>query len=150
MKPMYIVLLIVVVVAGGWFVAKDKRVAKQTDNSGEQVVKTAPTDPSSGVSQTTTSAPSAGNSAAASTTMTLTISSPTDGTTVTSASVVIKGKTRANAEVFVNDVETKADANGNFSVTLTLDEGDNPIVVSANDADGNVAEKELIVYYNAS
>lgn len=80
-------------------------------------------------------------------TLTLSISSPSNGATVSSPSVTIKGKTAANAEVFVNDTSTRADASGNFSVTLTLDEGDNPIVVSANDADGNVVEKELTVTY---
>lgn len=80
-------------------------------------------------------------------TLTLSISSPSNGATVTSASLKISGKTGPNAEVFVNDTSTRADASGNFSVTLTLDEGDNPIVVSANDADGNVVEKELTVTY---
>lgn len=57
----------------------------------------------------------------------------------------IKGKTVANAEVFINDKETKADALGSFSVSLTLDEGENTIVISANDSLGNYIEKEITV-----
>lgn len=75
----------------------------------------------------------------------LTVTSPAAGTTLNSANVTVKGKTAPNAEVFINDASTKADANGNFSLTLTLDEGDNNLVITANDSDGNVAEQELSV-----
>ena len=81
--------------------------------------------------------------------ITLTITSPSDGATVTSATVTVKGKTAPRAEVFINDVSTVADANGNFSANITLDEGENPIVIFANDADGNVAEKEITVTYDS-
>jgi hypothetical protein len=76
-------------------------------------------------------------------TLSLVISSPTDGSTVTSATTAIKGKTAPYAEVFVNETETKADKLGDFSVNLTLDQGENTIVVSANDQDGNFVEKEI-------
>jgi hypothetical protein len=85
---------------------------------------------------------------APSTKITLSISSPKTGSTVTSSSLKISGKTSAGADVFVNELETKADASGNFSVTMSLDEGDNYIIVMANDAEGNVAEAELTVVYN--
>lgn len=77
----------------------------------------------------------------------LVVSSPVNGATVTSAAVSVVGKTAPRAEVFVNDMETKADASGNFSVRLTLDEGENPIVVLVNDAEGNTAERDLTVTY---
>ena len=80
--------------------------------------------------------------------MTLTLSSPQTGSTVSSSLVLVSGKTGANAEVFVNDGQTKADAAGNFSLKLNLDEGENTISVSTNDADGNYAEKEINVTYN--
>jgi len=83
------------------------------------------------------------------TSLTLTISSPAYGVTVTSAKLTVRGKTLPKAEVFVNDVETVADGSGNFSATLTLDEGENYIIVFANDDAGNAVEKELIVNYNA-
>ena len=79
--------------------------------------------------------------------ITLTVSSPSNNTTVSNSSVTVKGKTVAAAEVFVNDSVTKADDNGNFSVTLSLEEGDNYILVVANDAAGNYSEKELNITY---
>lgn len=83
-----------------------------------------------------------------STKISLLISSPLNGATVTRSSLTVRGKTAANAEVFVNELETKADASGNFSISVTLDEGENYIIVMANDAAGNVAEAELTVTYN--
>lgn len=78
----------------------------------------------------------------------LIISDPADGAVVSSPQLLIRGKTAPNAEVFINDKDTTADGNGNFSATLTLDEGENLIIVTANDAEGNMAEKELVVTYN--
>lgn len=77
----------------------------------------------------------------------LTVSSPANNTTVSSASLMVRGKTVAGAEVFVNDAETTADASGNFSVSVNLDEGENYILVVVNDAAGNYSEKELTVIY---
>lgn len=73
----------------------------------------------------------------------LTITSPKDGETLGSTNATVKGKTVANAEVFVNDIVGKADTNGNFSINVTLDEGENQIVVSANDSNGNAAEQSM-------
>lgn len=82
--------------------------------------------------------------------ITLQVTQPGNGAVVTSATVTVRGKTAPRAEVFVNDSETVADASGNFSVVLTLDEGENPIVIFANDADGKTAEEEMTVTYNPS
>ncbi len=79
----------------------------------------------------------------------LTISQPQDKEILTTNQVTVKGKTKANAEVFVNDTELKADASGNFSALLTLDEGENYITVVANDELGNFAEKEIMVTVSA-
>lgn len=79
----------------------------------------------------------------------LSISEPANGATVTNSQILVRGKTRANAEVFINDKDTTADDGGSFSATLTLDEGENLIIVTANDADGNAAEQEFTVTYNA-
>ena len=81
--------------------------------------------------------------------ITLTISSPVNGTTVTAASVVVKGKTVPRGEVFANDSTVTANGNGDFSVQVPLDEGENTIIVVANDADGNSAETELTVTYES-
>lgn len=80
----------------------------------------------------------------------LSVTTPSDGATLTTARVTVRGRTAPGADVFVNELETRADAGGNFSVTLTLDEGENPIVVMANDESGNVAQKDLTVFYNAT
>lgn len=80
----------------------------------------------------------------------LEILSPANGVTVTSPNLAIKGITVARADVFINDLELKADSKGNFTAQLTLDEGENEIIIVANDEDGNVAEKELTVTYSIS
>lgn len=77
----------------------------------------------------------------------LTVSSPGNNTTVSSPALTVRGKTVAGAEVFVNDAEGVADASGNFSVTVNLDEGENYILVVVNDAAGNYSEKELTIIY---
>lgn len=79
----------------------------------------------------------------------LNIISPQDGAVVTSASVTASGKTVPKADVIINDIELKANAQGNFSTTIILDEGENTITVVANDENGNFAEKEITVTYNA-
>jgi len=75
----------------------------------------------------------------------LEISQPADKATVNSAALNVAGKTVPGADVFVNDRQTKAAADGSFSVGITLDEGENSIVIVANDSQGNYAEKELTV-----
>ena len=80
-----------------------------------------------------------------STNLPLTVTYPATNATLNSSSLTLTGKTAPNADVFVNDQTTKADANGNFSIKLNLDEGQNGLVVTANDANGNVAEQDLSV-----
>ena len=80
----------------------------------------------------------------------LDISSPKDKATVNSSKIQVKGKTAPKAEVTVNDLDLKADVSGNFSTTLNLDEGENYIVITAASQEGNFAEKELTVNYQAS
>jgi len=77
----------------------------------------------------------------------LQITSPSHHSSVTSSYITLRGKTVAGADVFVNDKETVADGNGDFSVALTLDEGDNPIIVVVNDAGGNTSEQEITILY---
>jgi len=79
--------------------------------------------------------------------ITLSVTSPANDTTVAVPSVTVKGITLAGAEVSVNDKDTIAGQGGNFSATISLEEGDNYIIVVAVDADGNVAEQELSVTY---
>lgn len=77
----------------------------------------------------------------------LTVSSPPPGATVKKSILTVSGKTAPRAEVMVNEAEIVANAKGNFSVNVTLDEGENVILVTANDAEGNFAEQELTVTY---
>lgn len=73
------------------------------------------------------------------------VTSPQDGASLTSGSITVTGKTSPGADVFVNDQETTADASGNFSAKISLDEGPNTIIVTANDAQGNAAESDINV-----
>lgn len=77
----------------------------------------------------------------------LSVEYPAHGSTVNSASIVIRGKTAANASVFVNEKELKADGNGNFFTAIQLEEGDNSFIVVANDDQGNYVEQEIMVTY---
>lgn len=75
----------------------------------------------------------------------LEIISPKDKEISNTSNLVIKGKTIPFAQVFINDKETKADNKGNFSLNYLLDEGENEIIIVANDDLGNYAEKNLKV-----
>lgn len=68
-----------------------------------------------------------------------------DGMTVNESPLLIKGKTTPDADVFVDNEELKAGKNGEFSVKVSLDEGENIIVVTVNDEEGSMTEKELTV-----
>jgi len=77
--------------------------------------------------------------------ITLTVTDPKNQEVVSSSPVVVKGKTVADAQVFVNDAETKADSGGYFSVSLPIDEGENEIVIVANNDNGEYAEQTITV-----
>lgn len=75
----------------------------------------------------------------------LEIIQPEDQTTVSDPNLTVQGRTTAGAEVFVNDLQLTADSQGNFQANVFLDEGENVIVIVANDQEGNFAEKELTI-----
>lgn len=77
----------------------------------------------------------------------LIVSSPTKNQVVTAATLTVSGKTVPNADVSVNDKDLKANAQGNFSALVTLDEGENEIVVTASDDAGNFSEWQTTVTY---
>lgn len=79
----------------------------------------------------------------------LQVTAPKDKQTITTPSLTVTGKTSPGADVFVNDMELRANGSGNFSAQITLDEGENAIVIVTNDQEGNSAEKELIVTYQS-
>lgn len=78
----------------------------------------------------------------------LEITSPKDNEVVTKSPVLVTGITASKAEVFVNYAETKADNDGNFKVSIPLDEGENEIFVTANDQNGNYAESSVKISLN--
>ena len=62
--------------------------------------------------------------------------------------VNVSGKTDAGASVTVNGFWAVIDENNNFSYTLPLQNGDNPIKIVAVDAAGNKSEKDIKVTYS--
>jgi len=78
--------------------------------------------------------------------LTLEIAEPKENALYKNPSIKIFGKTSPYAEVYINDIETKADEKGNFSAYYNLDEGENLLTIVANDSLGNYAEKEITVY----
>jgi len=75
----------------------------------------------------------------------LEIIEPKENFTYNNPSIKVSGKTSAYAEVYVNDIQTKADEKGYFSLNYNLDEGENLLTITANNQDGNYAEKEITV-----
>ena len=140
---LYTCIAIVVVAAGGFFILKNQK-AKIASTQKEMVSES---------SQETEKTPPKDSDTAAMVTkiaqITLTVSSPANNSTVRTAKVTVKGKTLAKAEVFANEAEGVADAAGNFSLPVNLDDGDNEIIITAVDSDGNVAETVVTVTYNA-
>lgn len=117
-------------------------VMKGYSGKGTSVSQILPTqNPSTAASESSTQE----TGSVTSTKLSLVVTSPKDGDTLGSTNAVFKGKTAPGADVFVNDQLGKADANGNFSISVGLDEGSNQIVVSANDSAGNAAEQDLNV-----
>lgn len=136
--PIIIGALIITAALAVVFRSNTKQTASTTAQE-QPTVSVSPTDVPSNVQASPTQALANG--------ITLTVSAPANNTTVTSATITVVGKTVPGAEVFVNDKDTKADAKGNFSVSLPLDEGDNYILVVSNDDLGNYSEKELNITY---
>ena len=76
---------------------------------------------------------------------TLTIDTPHDGDHIGDATVVVAGKTDPDDKVTVNGFWAIVDSNGQYSYTLTLQNGDNQITVVAQDNAGNQTTKTLKV-----
>lgn len=77
----------------------------------------------------------------------LEISDPTDNSTTSNQEIKIKGNTDKETYVHVNDLPVVVDANGNFETTARLKEGENQIVVIAQDIAGNTETKSIKVIY---
>ncbi len=77
----------------------------------------------------------------------LEITSPTDKLVIKMPSVLIQGTTVPDAEVSFNEISVKADTTGKFTGNIPLFEGENPIIITAIDTEGNMIEKEISVIY---
>jgi hypothetical protein len=79
----------------------------------------------------------------------LTIASPVNGSHVEKKVIRFKGTTDPDAVVTMSRYEADQDAQGNWSIFLTLRDGENTFTFRAVDAAGNVAEKSVTVHYDA-
>lgn len=80
----------------------------------------------------------------------LNISSPSDGQSFSKDQNVanIKGTTDTEVKITINGFWAITDANGNFSYSLPLQNGDNKIKFVATDIAGNKNEKEIKINYS--
>lgn len=76
----------------------------------------------------------------------LKVNSPANGITVKTDKVTMAGKTSLGAEVFINEIQVYPDKNGNFSVVMPLEEGENYFLIGAGNENGD-GEAERTVYY---
>src|SRR3972149_52917 len=77
----------------------------------------------------------------------LEISESPDNSTTNNQEIKIKGNTDKETYIHVNDLPIVVDINGNFETSVRLKDGDNQIVVTAQDIAGNVETKTLKITY---
>lgn len=78
------------------------------------------------------------------------VTSPADGQTFNGTAnqrIEIKGTTESGTNVTVNDRIAIVDSDGNFSLSISLSEGQNTFEIKAQDAAGNEATTSLTVNY---
>jgi len=76
----------------------------------------------------------------------LEIIEPKNNAFYNSSLIRIFGKTKTKAEVYINDFKTIANEEGYFFVNYNFDTGENLLTITANDQDGNYAEKEITIF----
>ena len=79
----------------------------------------------------------------------LKVTSPQDESIVYTFETAVAGVTAPDAVVSVNGALVEVDADGNFSTTVSLEEGPNSIEVIASDYEGHEASQILTVIYVA-
>lgn len=142
-KELVLILLVILVVLGGaWYLGR-KQNQNPTPANNEMPVNQQNTQLSTNEGNVSDRTDVSKNQ------ISLTVSEPVDGQTTTSSSIIVKVKTVPNADVSVNDIDLKADAQGNFSTSLTLDDGENDITVVAVNDQGQSAEKDLTITYDS-
>lgn len=79
----------------------------------------------------------------------LALDSPTDESVVTSQTITVSGKTNPNVTIVVTtdtgDMVVTPSSAGAFSLNLTLDTGENRILITAIDPSGQETQKQLTV-----
>ncbi|MBI4201059.1 MAG: hypothetical protein HY531_02070 [Chloroflexi bacterium] len=77
----------------------------------------------------------------------LTIAEPADEIVVDVSLIKIRGKTLAGVAASINGEVVDVDANGNFSLQVTLEEGPNVFYIVATDEDGKEVTAQLTIYF---
>lgn len=77
----------------------------------------------------------------------LEITSPADQEKVNKDEITIVGHTDAGNEIKVNGIPVVVSADGSFSTTVRLKEGENKINITTSDTAGNIETKELTLTY---
>ncbi len=78
----------------------------------------------------------------------LDISQPQDNSKTGNNDLKIVGSTNKDVLIKVNDFPVVVDAGGNFQTSIRLKDGDNKIVITAQDNAGNIESKALTVSYS--
>ncbi|MBI5613701.1 hypothetical protein HY947_02145 [Candidatus Gottesmanbacteria bacterium] len=148
--PILLIVVGVLVIGGVLLLKRTSSGTSTTQNAGaRQIQKNISESGSTGANQTSgaggSMAPTKSPAVAG---IKLTVSSPVTGSTVKAAKLTVKGITSPGADVSVNETDTKADSSGNFSASVTLDEGENTLIIVSSDIDGNYSEQEVIVTYD--
>ena len=77
----------------------------------------------------------------------LNITAPTDKSTVNTANVTVVGNTIAGASLRLNGTDVGINADGTFSLPVTLKEGYNLITISARSSEGGLELKQVSITY---
>jgi uncharacterized protein YfaP (DUF2135 family) len=77
----------------------------------------------------------------------LEIAAPKNESVVRESSLMVRGRTVPDAVVSVNGQPVEVDASGNFSTTVTLEEGPNALEVIASDFRGHQQSRVVSVIY---
>jgi hypothetical protein len=75
----------------------------------------------------------------------LKVTEPVDAADINSETVTVKGQTVSGATISVHDNVGVADAQGNFSIAISLEQGLNAIDIIATDDKGNTGEALILV-----
>lgn len=81
----------------------------------------------------------------------LEVTSPSDGASITGErKIQVTGKTEPEAKVFINDNRAIVNSDGNFTYTLSLNDGENNLKIKALDNATNITEVERKVTFSPS